>query len=242
VHGHNLSARNLATNLSSGNAITITVNNVTIDMNGYKLGNLAAGPGTEAYGIVANEKRNITIRNGTIRGFYYAIDLNGSDATSSGHLVEDIRADGNTFTGMLVIGTGNIVRNNQVVSTSGSTVHGSAYGIRVIGPGARVMNNDVTDTAAGSGTVMGIYVWSSDSTVVEGNRVSDTSVDSGTAYGINITISSKVMVVNNRIATADYGVFYSSSGGGSTGKYRDNITDGIGTTPYTGGTDAGNNQ
>ena len=35
--------RNLATAMTSGNAITITVNNVTIDCNDFKIGGLAAG-------------------------------------------------------------------------------------------------------------------------------------------------------------------------------------------------------
>jgi parallel beta-helix repeat protein len=98
------------------------------------------------------------------------------------------------------------------------------------------MNNDVTGTAAtGSRDSFGIVVSGSDNTVVEGNRVSDTSAGH-ISYGIFVQVSFNVMVVNNRIATADNGVFYRSS----TGEYRDNITDGV-TTPYTGGTNIGNN-
>jgi hypothetical protein len=134
--------------------------------------------------------------------------------------------------GILVEGTGNVVRNNQVVSTGGSTGEIAAWGINTAGPGARVINNDVTGTAAQSnGTSAGIAV------VVEDNRVSDTSSPSGTSIGIYIlSPSSNVMVVDNRIATADTGVLYS----GSTGKYRDNITDGV-TTDYSGGTPIGTN-
>jgi hypothetical protein len=150
---------NLATNLASGNAIEITVNNVTIDMNGYKLGNLAAGAGTTANGIYADQKKNITIRNGIIRGFLRGIFLDDTSpwTASSGHLIEDIRADGNTHMGILVEGTGNVVRNNQVVSTGGSTGEDNAWGINTAGPGARVLNNDIAGTAAQSnGTSAGI--------------------------------------------------------------------------------------
>jgi parallel beta-helix repeat protein len=234
---------NLATNLASGNAIEITVNNVTIDMNGFKLGNLAAGSGTEARGIFAFQKKNITIRNGIIRGFLHGIWLKDDFpfTTSSGHLIEDIRADGNTQVGLLVNGTGNVVRNNQVVNTGGTTVSSDAGGIVVEGPGTRVINNDVTGTAASSGDSFGFFMDNANNSVVEGNRVSNTSADSGASTGIYIVDSSNAMVVNNRIATADNGVFYSSAGGGSTGKYRDNITDGIAAAAYTGGTDIGNN-
>ena len=42
--------------------------------------------------------------------------------------------------------------------------------------------------------------------------------------------------MNNRITTADRGIQYQ----GGTGKYRDNLTFGV-SFPFTGGTDAGNN-
>src|SRR5262245_29056235 len=58
---------NIATTMSSGNAIEIQANNVTIDLNGFKLGGLAAGLGTSARGIYANQRQNITVRNGIVR-------------------------------------------------------------------------------------------------------------------------------------------------------------------------------
>ncbi len=96
---------NLASSLTSGDMITVATNNVTIDMNGFKLGGLAAGAGTSANGIRAIDRRNITIRNGSIRGFFRGILLQGDVATSSGHLLEDLRLDGNTQIGARVEGT-----------------------------------------------------------------------------------------------------------------------------------------
>ena len=147
--------KHLATNMSSGNAITINTNNVTIDLNGWKLGGLAAGTGTSAIGIYAWKRKNITIRNGTIRGFYRGIWLDGSSpyTTSQGHLVEDIRAEQNTYVGIDVRGRGSIVRRNQVVDTGGSTTYAtaSAYGIVLTGPGVRALDNDIIGTAATAG-------------------------------------------------------------------------------------------
>src|SRR5687768_5499102 len=60
---------NVSTAISSGAAITIATNNATIDCNDFKIGNLAAGPSTNAIGIQASNRRNATIRNCTIRGF-----------------------------------------------------------------------------------------------------------------------------------------------------------------------------
>src|SRR5262245_30153800 len=54
-------------NLATGAAITVNTNNVVIDLNGHKIGNLAAGSGTLAKGVYAVQRQNITIKNGTIR-------------------------------------------------------------------------------------------------------------------------------------------------------------------------------
>ena len=88
----------LSTSITLGSAITINANNVTIDMNGFKLGGLAAGGGTGATGIYAIQRKNITIRNGIIRGFRLGISLQDITpfTTSQGHVVRGIHADQNT--------------------------------------------------------------------------------------------------------------------------------------------------
>jgi hypothetical protein len=230
----------LSTGMTTGIAIEIATNNVVIDLNGHKLGGLAAGSGTIAYGIFAHQRKNITITNGTVRGFYIGIILDdiGPYTTSQGHLIEDIRADMNTFIGISVFGRGDIIRNNQVVNTGGSNNVNDAYGIEAFGPGARVINNDVIETKEQSGgSAYGIYFISAPGSVVENNRIGNSSLGPGTSYGIYINFSSDVLVSNNRVTTMNNGVYYNLS----TGKYRDNLTSGV-TTPYTGGTDAlGNN-
>ena len=205
-------------------------------MNGFKLGNLAAGPGTSATGIYAFQKKNITIRNGTIRGFNRGINLNDTSpyTTSSGHLIEDVRLDGNTWEGILVMGVGNTIRNNQVVSTGGTTNAGSTYGIIAYGPGARVLNNDVIDMAATTSTAYGIYISYADGAVVEGNRISNVISTSGGTIGIYLVFSPSVTVSDNRIAgVASNGVYYATS----TGIYMNNTVSGA-TTPFFGGSAA----
>ena len=204
----------LSTSITSGNAIDIQTNNVVLDLNGHKLGGLAAGLGTVAIGISASNRQNLTIRNGTVRGFLRGMVLDNS-TVSQGHIVEDIRADQNTLVGIEVRGSGIIVRNNQVVATGGTTVFGAdanAFGIVVVGAGPRVLNNDVIDT------------------VKQGT---------GTASGIFLQFVTGGLVVNNRVTVAGRGIDY-DAGTSSTGKYRDNVTFDV-TTPFTGGTDIGNN-
>jgi hypothetical protein len=99
------------------------------------------------------EGNAITIKNGTIRGFRNGVYLRNVSpyTTSQGHMIEDIRADMNTHLGIIVYGLGNIIRNNQVVDTGGSTIIAWASGIYTVGPGARVINNDVYETKEAAG-------------------------------------------------------------------------------------------
>jgi hypothetical protein len=228
----------LATTLATGNIITINTNNVILDLNGFKLGGQGAGLGTQAVGIYAYQRQNITIRNGTVRGFLKAIVLSDISpfTTSQGHLIEDIRADMNTYEGMEVSGRGVVVRNNHVVDTGGSTAgYVNAYGIVVQGPGAKVMGNNVFETVeSGSGaSSIGVRVYSGTGSVVEENRIGNEMIGSGTSTGVEVNSSPDVVVVNNRIAKVTTGVNFV---GGSTGSYRDNILRGV-TTPYIGGTE-----
>ena len=256
----------LATSMTSGDAITINTNNVTIDLNGWKLGGLAAGAGTLTRGIYAWQRKNITIKNGTIRGFHTGIYLkdNSPYTASQGHLIEDIRADKNTYTGIDVRGRGNIVRRNQMVDTGGTTAGNYAYGIQLYGPGVRALNNDISGTAAtGTGNAYGMYLYVADGAVVEGNRIDDVSSGSGYIYGLHISgandvvvednringlsstsntfgvlmvNSSDLLVAGNRIISAVFGIYYTAT----TGKYMDNLTSNV-TTPFTGGTPVGTN-
>jgi len=236
--------RNLSTAITTGAAITINVDFVVLDLNGFKVGGGSGGFGTQASGVFALNHKNITIKNGNIRSFFrgvYLHDTSGNFTGSQGHMVEDIRADENTFAGIVVEGRGNLVRNNQVVDTTGTTVNGpnsDIFGLQVAGPGSRVINNDSTETVGvGTGIAYGIQLSSADGAVVENNRVSNSTLAPGASTAISLSSGDDLLVVGNRMATMDSGVVFVSA----TGKYRDNLTSGV-TNPYSGGTDAGNNQ
>jgi len=164
---------NLTTSQTDDYAIAIQTNNATIDLNGWKLGGLSAGSGTHAQGIFALDRKNITIRNGTIRGFHTGIFLAGANA--QGNLIEDIRAEQNRYAGIETQGRGDIIRRNQVVDTGGGV---SLYGIgiKVSGAGASVLDNDVVGvTATGPGGAYGIDLESADGSVVEETTASPRS-------------------------------------------------------------------
>jgi len=244
VQGSYCFTGNLETSTTSGSAIEIATNSVVLDLNGFKLGGLGAGLGTNAIGILAAGRQNITVRNGTVRGFGNGVVLSGGvpPATAQGHVIEDVRADQNTRVGISVVGRGHIVRNNQVVATGGATGAPQAFGILANGFELHVNNNDViATTVTTGGEAIAIQVAGRDN-VIEGNRIANTALPgSGASFGINVpNASTNVLVVNNRIATMTVGVRYEEF---ATGKFRDNLTSGVTTTfdVGTGVTNAGNN-
>ena len=83
----------------------------------------------------------------------------------------------------------------------------------------------------------GIVVLGNGPQVLNNAVINTVAQGTGIARGIHLLVVTGGLAVNNRITEADRGINYAA---GSTGKYRDNLTFGV-TTPFTGGTDAGNN-
>jgi len=84
--------------VTTGNAININADNVTLDLNGHGI----YGPGTgTGYGISAVNRYNITIKNGIVRGFYFGIYLDNDDNhQGAGHRIEGIQASNNGSCGI----------------------------------------------------------------------------------------------------------------------------------------------
>jgi nitrous oxidase accessory protein NosD len=176
-----------------------------------------------------------------VRGFNTGIQL-ASAPGARGNVVEGIRAEGNTVVGISVGGIGAVVRGNLVVDTGGSSLlpDPRAYGISAfVAPGAVIEDNDVVDTATTDAASFdyGIWVANSSDVLIEGNRVRNPNPTPAYTFGILVTFGPNTQVVDNRISSAATGITYVS---GSTGKYRDNLTDNC-ATPFSGGTDAGGN-
>lgn len=197
--------------LASGAAISVNVNNVTIDCNEFKIGNLAAGPATQATGISAAGRSNVTVRNCGVRGFQTGISL-----TDGQYRVEDNRLDNNTSTGILVTGSGSAVRRNEVVDTGGSTAPQatSSQGIRAAG-GMDIVDNNVSGVLAsgGNGSAYGIYVENLDAGYITGNRVREL-VPAGLGFrrgiwvdsGARVTLKSNSVVLNGGLLNGDAGI------------------------------------
>jgi len=216
--------RHLTSAVTAGNVLTIGVNNVTLDLNGFKLGGLNAGPASTATGIYAQDRKNLVIRNGIVRGFRVGIEIHGDQ--SEGNLIEYVQAEQNIETGIHINGASNTVRRNRVIDTGcgesdGQTVSAAATGIRVgVASFTRIMGNDIARVRASrlsseSASARGISLEDAAGTIVQGNRITDVRADAfaGRAYGI--VSDRSVFVQHNRIAGVQH------TGGNAYGMYCD---------------------
>lgn len=237
---------NLSTGITTGNAITLEADNITIDLNGWTLDGSTAGTETVANGIYGYQLNNITIRNGTIQGFHYGVYLDVETVTysaSRGNLIERIRASANTGVAFFTKGMGNIIRHNHIVNTGNSTIstNYSAIGIGSFGTNCQVLYNTINNTtASGSGIAEAIYMRNANSAIVEGNQVSGLYSGALDMYGIHLVSSHGVIVRGNSITESYWGVYFDSVSLGASGKYMDNLTETVATS-FFGGTPIGTN-
>lgn len=230
--------RPLTTALTAGAAITIAADHVLLDLGGHTLDGSAGGPASQATGIHGVDRRGVTVRDGTVRGFRSGIRLEAtSGAAPGGHVVERVRAETNISLGIGVGGAGSVARQNLVKGTgTGNTDHGGT-GIGASGAGVRVLDNDVVDTLSPDASLpsQGINVAGATGAVVEGNRIAAAS------DGITVDESEHVLIAGNRITGTNRGIALISPPGPVSAKCRGNLFANV-TFFMTGGcTDVGNN-
>ena len=124
--------------LASGALITISADNVVFDLNGATLDGTPKGSAF-SWGIRSYGHSNITVRNGTVRGFNYGISLaaplgyvNTTVRPSHSFLVENVRLIENRTAGREVVGDDSVIRGNYIAHTGGSRdprLSGHAWGM-----------------------------------------------------------------------------------------------------------------
>ena len=195
--------QDLATSISSGNAITINTNNVTIDCNDFKLDDSAAGTATTAYGIYELNRNNAAVRHCNIRGFYAGVYFDG--VNGGGHSVEDNLLDRNTILGIEVYGDGSVIQRNRVVDTGGTTFSPTittANGIDSVGTVDLIDNliSGATATSGHNGSAYGMYIYGNVAGRIVGNRIRGLKKDgSGIDYGIVLNSGTHVAVRDNEL-------------------------------------------
>ena len=235
--------QNLTTTITTGAAITIEADSVTVDLKGFEI-RRAGDPSAIAQGILGVNRRRVIVRNGTLRGFLTGVVLGNADNGPFHHRIEDIQAIDRTHEGIRVSTTGggqggSVVRDNRVLRTGGTTFPaGYCTGIEVSGSGSQVVGNVVSGLVnCGPYQHAGIMITQCDGCLVEKNLVANGQVVPG-LHGILVQGGSEdVLVVDNRVSRWDTGILFTA---GSGGPYRDNLAAGC-AVPFTGGTDAGNN-
>ncbi len=160
---------------SSGqDCLTITSNNLTLDLAGFAI--VGAGTGK---GIVSSAAiQGVTVRNGTVRGFAVGVSLGGT-----GNAIADVRVENNTDTGLFlgassiadhlvvqgnwqygaILSTANTFKNSSVRANGSTPV---SIGLSA-GPGSTITGNTIW---ANTGT--GLF-GSTGGTMI-GNTVTDT--------------------------------------------------------------------
>ncbi len=231
--------QDLATPAASGQAISITTDNVTIDCNGFKLGGLAAGVGTATVGIYAFNRSYTTVRHCNVRGFHHGVYLLGSGGV--GNAVEDNRFDNNTYVGLWVDGDGSVVQRNRIFDTGGSTQGGSnyAYGL-VTDDSVDILDNTISGvsaTSGGNGYAFGIYTTSNANGSVVGNGIRGLVKDgSGNTVAIDNALSDRVVMRKNDLVGGTTALVCSNG----NGRAKDNTISGF-AAAFFGCNDSGGN-
>jgi len=217
-------------NSSISSQIQVNADGVVIDLNGHAL----EGPG--GTGIYAVDRKNLTVRNGTIRGFHTGIRVDGK--ASHGHLFEQLRVSDNGNAGIYLIGDGSVVRDNLFLNNCGDAGAGARWAIFAAGTGVHVHDNEVVETGVGitPNEVVGIRIGGS-GVVVERNVVSNAVVGSPGSRGITVLASGKNTVIGNRVFNMYIGIMNAYGFGGIT-LFMDNTVGGA-VTAFSNGTMAG---
>lgn len=172
---------------SDRNGIEILASHVTIDLNRNTISGPTDGDNT-GFGIFAFGQSDITVKNGLIRGFQYAIYISGfSDFAESSsalkgrnHLVEDLNIRFSTFRGIRVEGEDSVIANNVISDIGGDTTIDNAYamGIETFGKNVLIKNNSLMeirgqgtqDISEGVGISISRY---GEGSIVDGNSVAN---------------------------------------------------------------------
>jgi len=210
----------------TGNAISVDVTDVVIDLNGFEI-IAVSGSANNAVGIKSSLKNRVTIKNGTIRGFEKGVVIGGDDAR-----VSDLLLVNNLETGVSVTGNHAQIIHNRVFDTGGSTNGGvvDAEGITLTGTYGTISDNDVELTFQSDTTghfADGIQLLGCSDIIVSNNRVLDVEpavATKGKATGIiadPAASSDAVVFLGNTVVTTEIPFDLS---GGLSGKYGDNVT------------------
>lgn len=196
--------------------IMIKASDVTIDLNGHHI----QGPNDLRlvnYGIVAVDKSNIKIKNGSIDGFGFGVALSSKNGVGNkvrGNEVTDMTISNSPLRGILIHGYNGRADSNKVSNSGGSLAYPDAYGfgIEMFGPDCMVSNNEVVDTygSTSPGTYIGegvaiSFSFYNTNCVAENNTVyNNRAVTNKSTFGFWVDVYSVVTIRNNNVNNMHY--------------------------------------
>jgi len=181
--------------------ITISANNVTLDLNGFAL--VGGGSGQVAGISVPAAHKNICIRNGTIRGWTNG-GVNASNATNS--VIQGLRLSNNTASSTffnvagLSVGSGSMVKDCDVAQNA--NCHGISVGSACLVSGCVVHAHSVAVgiRAADSCYIVGNISDSNGTGIAvgSGNRIESNSCTSNVSAGVLVPLgATNNLVIRN---------------------------------------------
>ncbi|MHC1728940.1 MAG: right-handed parallel beta-helix repeat-containing protein [Syntrophobacteraceae bacterium] len=183
----------LAGNLTStGSGITIETDNVTIDLCGFSL--TGAGSSSSGYGIYFSGRKNIEIRNGTVKEFG-SHGIFGTGAASRNNKVLGVNLRENGGVGMYLDGRGHLVQDCTAYLNEGTGIHAS-YCSRIQGCSS-IQNTEYGFGAFDGCTISGntaayngyYGIGAGNGNVISGNTSSNNTMHGISAVGRGNTIT-----------------------------------------------------
>ena len=227
--GHYIITRNIS--VTSGDAITIQANEVTLDLNGKTI----ASSSTSGYLIaIANGYSNITIRNGFLAGGSEGVHYSNSSTRTRLYL-ENLAIRNSASYGMEIFGAEHVdVISCRIYSSGSSGIYlhggsalfsGSVINSSVNGAGASGIElNGLTSGEVRGNTVLNfgtagyshgislntVFGQNAKGNLVDGNTVSGGGSDDA---GITIAVGSAYnLIINNTITSNGIGISVNSNG------------------------------
>jgi hypothetical protein len=179
------------TSSGSGNAITVSADNVTLDLMGFSLSH--PGPLVAGTGILMSGRYNVEIRNGTVRGFNVGI-LEDNLLTGAQHRVSNVRAITNAYSIWLYgknhlvnacsgsYGTIGIYVTTGVI-TGSVACNNSECGIELVGAGS--LTGNIANNNGSTGFLFGDTNILVDRNSASGNGTNYSAGGASTAWGVN---------------------------------------------------------
>jgi hypothetical protein len=177
---------------AAGNGITIGSDGVTLDLMGFCLNGNVDGDGIYMYG-----RKNVEIRNGTLRGWRFAIFDSPPTPTPLmpfNHRVINIRAEGNAQ-GLIFTGSGHLIKGCSFLNNTGNGINASGT------VSGNQIHNCLTGIINVGGTTRDNAVTNCDNGIFGGGTITGNTVvnnTSGTGTGITCNYGS---VIGNTVST-----------------------------------------